>query len=153
MSSRARPHPNQLGFVFEAPRPASAPAELAGLERQISRAVGTILKEDDRAREVIAAEMSVLLEEDISRFMLDAYSSPARPEHKVPASRLLALVAVTNRFDMLDGLLRHVGAACLVGDEVHTALLGQIDRQIAALKAKRNQVAAKAPIIREKRRS
>ena len=151
MTHRAA-HPNQLGFTFEAPQPASAPAELAGLERQVSRAVAAMLKDDPRAREVIAAEVSLLLEEDVSRFMLDAYSSPARPEHKVPASRLLALVAVTNRFDLLDRILREIGAAVLVGDEVHTAQLGQIDRQIAELQAKRKQVAARAPIIMETQR-
>ena len=148
MPTRA-PHPNQFGFVFDPPQPASAPAELAGLERQVSRAVATMLKDDVRAREVIAAEMSVLLDDDVSRHMLDAYASPARPEHKVPASRLFALVAVTNRFDLLDRILREIGAAVLVGDEVNTARLGQIDRQIAALQADRKRIAAMAPIINE----
>ena len=54
--TRRAAHPNQLGFTFEAPQPASAPAELAGLERQVSRAVAAMLKDDPRAREVIAAE-------------------------------------------------------------------------------------------------
>ena len=148
MPTRA-PHPNQFGFVFDPPQPASAPAELAGLERQVSRAVAAMLKDDVRPREVLAAEMSLLLEEDVSRYMLDAYSSPARPEHKVPASRLFALVAVTNRFDLLDRILREIGAAVLVGDEVNTAYLGQIDRQIAELQTKRKRIAAMAPIIKE----
>ncbi len=143
------PHPNQFGFVFDAPQPASEPAELAGLERQVSRAVSAMLKDDVRPREVLAAEMSVLLDEEVSRYMLDAYASPARPEHKVPASRLFALVAVTNRFDLLDRILREIGAAVLVGDEVNTAYLGQIDRQIAQLQSKRKRIAAMAPIIKE----
>ncbi len=147
--NRRAAHPNQLGFVFEAPQAASAPAELAGLERQISRAVAAMLKEDERAREVIAAEMGLLLDDEISGNMVNAYASPARPEHKVPASRLFALVAVTKRFDLLDRILREIGAAVLVGEEVHTARLGQIDRQIAALTAERKRVAQAAPIIRE----
>lgn len=143
------PHPNQLGFAFDPPVLASGPASLAGLERQLSRGVATMLKDDPRSREVIAAEMSVLLDEEISRFMIDAYASPARPEHKVPGSRWMAMIAVTQRFDVLDQALREIGAAVLVGDEVHTAQLGQIDRQIAELQNKRRRIAAIAPIILE----
>lgn len=147
--NRRPANPNQLGFVFEAPQAASAPAELAGLEQQISRAVSAMLKDDERDRAVIAAEMGLLLDDEISGNMVNAYASPARPEHKVPASRLFALVAVTKRFDLLDRILREIGAAVLVGEEVHTARLGQIDRQIAALTAERKRVAQAAPIIRE----
>lgn len=146
---KARSNPAQLGFVFDPPSAAVEPAALAGFERQISRAVAQMLKEDERSREFIAAAMGELLDEDISRYMLDAYASAARPEHKVIASRFLALVAVTGRYDLLDRVLRHVGAAVLVGEEVHTARLGQIDRQISALQSERKRVAAMAPLIRE----
>lgn len=153
MSSKTQPNPRQFGFDFDAPHVASAPAELAGLERQISRAVSDMLKHDPRSRERMSADMSELLDEDISRHMLDAYASPAREEHKVPMSRFLALVAVTKRYDLLDRLLRQIGAAVLVGEEVHTARLGQIDRQISALQSERKRIAATAPLIREGRDS
>ena len=146
---KAAIHPAQLGFAFEAPRPATAEAALAGLEARVARTVGSILNSDGRPREVIAAKMTVLLGDDeVSRAMLDAYSSPARSEHKVPMSRFLALVAVTGRHDLLDPLLREIGAALLVGEEVHTARLGQIDRQIEHLRAERKRVATAAPLIR-----
>lgn len=145
---KAKPHPNQLGFSFEQPRAASEPAALAGLEARICRTVGIILASDNRPREIIAAEMSVLLEDDVSRAMLDAYSSPAREGHKVPMSRFFALIAVTGRHDLLDPLLRKIGAALLVGEEVHTARLGQIDRQIEHLRNERKKLAGIAPLIR-----
>jgi len=145
---KARAHPGQLGFVFEAPVPASLPGSLGGLEALICGAVGVVLASDGRPREMIAAEMSVLLGTTVSRAMLDAYSSPAREDHRVPMSRFLALVAVTGRHDLLDPLLRKIGAALLVGEEVHTARLGQIDRQIEQLKAERKRVATAAPLIR-----
>ena len=139
----------QFAFTFDPPEPASIPAALAGLERKISGAVSSILHGDERRREVIAAEMSVLLDEDVSRAMIDAYASPAREGHKVPLSRFLALVAVCDRHDMLDLVLREIGAAVLVGEEVHTARLGHIERQIARLQAERKAIAGKAPLIRE----
>ena len=125
---KAKAHPAQIAFAFEPPMPATLPAALAGLEQRICRTVGTILASDERSREAIAAEMSELLDEEVSRAMLDAYASPARTEHKVPMSRFLALVAVTSRHDLLDPLIREIGAAVLVGAEVHTARLGHIDR-------------------------
>lgn len=147
--AKAKSHPGQIAFAFDAPIMAAGDCALAGLELQICGAVGTILNSDPRSRHVIAAEMSVLLGDDeVSKAMLDAYSSPARAEHKVIMSRFLALVAVTGRHDVLDRLLRPIGAAVLVGDEVHTARIGQIDAQIQRLNDERKRLKTTAPLIR-----
>lgn len=147
--AKAKPHPGQMGFDFNPPRPKVGVAELAGLERRICATVGTVIASDPRPREVIAAEMSVLLDEEISRAMLDAYSSPAREDHRVPMSRLFALLAVTSRQDLLDPLLREIGAALLVGDEVKTARMGQLQQRISADQAELRQLKTIAPKIRE----
>lgn len=146
--AKARAHPDQLGFAFTAPVPATGAAALAGLEQRISRCVGAMLNSDSRPRELLAAEMSILLDEEVSRAMLDAYSSPARDQHKVPMSRFLALVAVTQRHDLLDPLMREIGAALLIGEEVKTARLGQIERAMAMLEEERRKISATAPLIR-----
>jgi hypothetical protein len=147
---KAKPHHGQLGFDFAVPAPAKGVAELAGLERQINELVGKILATDGRPREVIAAEMSVLLGDDcVSRAMLDAYSSPARPDHKVPASRLFALLAVTDRQDLLDPIMRKLGAALLLGGEVKTARLGHLQQQAARIQAEMRALESHAPQIRE----
>lgn len=145
---KAKAHPGQLGFAFDAPAAASGAAALAGLEQRICRTAGVMLASDSRSRAVIAAEMSELLDETVSKEMLDAYASPARLEHKVPMSRFFALVAVTGRLDLLDPLMREIGAALLVGPEVHTAALGHIDRKIEQLKLERRRIAGLAPLIR-----
>ena len=147
MAKAKRVQPGQMAFAFEPPAPATSPAALAGLERRISGTVATILNSEPRSREVIAAEMSQLLDEEVSRAMLDAYASPARDQHKVIMSRFLALVAVTKRHDLLDPLLREIGGALLVGKEVHTARLGHIERQIAALQDERRRLKGDAPLI------
>jgi hypothetical protein len=145
---KAKAHPDQLGFLFETPRVATGEAALAGLEKRISSMVGTILNSDGRSREVIAAEMSVLLGEEVSRAMLDAYASPARDQHKVIFSRLLALVAVTKRHDLLDAILREIGGSLLVGDEILTARLGHIKQQMRELQEEERKLRASAPLIR-----
>jgi hypothetical protein len=146
---KAKAHPNQLPFDFAAPAPAKGVAELAGLERQINALVGTVLASDGRPREVIAAEMSVLLDDTVSKAMLDAYSSPARPDHKVPASRLLALLVVTDRQDLLDPIMRKIGAALLVGEEVKTARMGHLQQMIRQAQSEMRALGVDAPTIRE----
>ena len=145
---KAKSHPDQFGFDFEAPTMASLPGALAGLDRQICEAVGTILASDGRRREVIAAEMSILLDDEVSRAMLDAYSSPAREGHRISLTRFLALVQVTKRHDLLDQVLRPIGAGVLVGEEVHTARIGQLELMIIAMQQELKAVKNKAPLIR-----
>lgn len=146
---KAKPHPGQLPFDFGSPKPAKGVAELAGLERQICELVGTVLASDSRSREEIAGAMSAVLDDTVSKAMLDAYSSGARPDHKVPASRLFALLAVTDRADLLDPILRKIGAAVLVGEEVKTARLGHLQQLIQAAQAEMRALKADAPPIRE----
>lgn len=144
---KAKIHPNQLGFVFEAPKPVTEEAALAGFEQRVNRMVGSMLNSDGRSREVIAAEMSVLLAETISVDMLNAYASPARIEHKVPFSRLMALVVVTKRYDLLDARMRETGCGVLVGEELNTARIGHIDQQIRKLQAEKRSLSGDAPLI------
>ena len=116
----------QLSFTFEVPSVARFDGELAGLGRIVASACARALKEDPRSREHIASSMRSLLNEDVSKFMLDAYSSEARTEHNISAERLLALIAVTKRFDILDALLMRIGARVLIGDEMNTLRLGSL---------------------------
>ncbi|MFN3676191.1 MAG: hypothetical protein ACK4TC_09440 [Sphingomonas pseudosanguinis] len=123
----------QLGFTFDPPVPARAEADLAGLDRVVSGCVSIMLKGDSRTRPEIAGAMSALLDERVSPPMLDAYASEGRSEHNISAARLLALIAVTERFDLLDSLVRRIGGALLVGEEIHTARLGHLKAQRAQL--------------------
>ncbi|MDM7928690.1 hypothetical protein [Blastomonas fulva] len=143
MTRKRRPSfdSSQLGFTFEAPKPVSMPAELAGLDAMIAAAVGTVLKEDTRSRHEIAGAMSALLAEEVSAMMLDAYASEARGNHNIPTHRALALVAVTGRFDVMDALVRRIGAALVIGEEIILTEMGNIDRQLAELKARQRMLA------------
>lgn len=139
--------PAQFAFTFDAPQPATLPAALAGMDARVARTVGEILKDDDRDRRVIAAEMTVLLDEEVTKLMLDAYASPARDGHNISFARMLALIAVTNRFDLLDRELREIGAAVLVGEEIHAAQVGHLRSEISKLQAQLKQIERMAPTI------
>lgn len=151
--AKKRPSADQFAFTFDAPRPATLPAALAGMDARIARTVAEILKQEDRDRIVIAAEMSVLLAEEVSKAMLDAYASPARDGHNISFARMLALIAVTNRFDLLDRELRAIGAAVLVGDEIYTAEIGHLESEIAKLQQRRKDLQRLHPSITRNRRA
>jgi hypothetical protein len=145
-----RRHPfsaSQLGFSFDAPTPATLPADLAGLERMVAAGVAMALKGDLRSRDEVAGAVSSLLDTPVSKLMLDGYASEARDGVNMSAGRFLALIAATQRYDILDGLLRRIGAAVLIGDQIHTAQIGSIEQQIAALKRQLGALKERAPII------
>jgi hypothetical protein len=130
---RASIDPAQLGFTFDPPMPARSEADLAGLDRVVAASVAHAMNEDGRSRFEIAGAISSLLADDVTKLMLDAYASEAREGHNISAARLLALIAVTDRFDLLDALVRRIGAALLVGEELHAARLGHLQAQRARL--------------------
>lgn len=153
--NKRRPSINaaQLGFTFEPPLPARRDADLAGLDRMVAASVGAALKDDLRSREEVAGAMSALLAEPVTKMMLDAYASEARDCHNISAARFLALIAVTERFDLLDASVRRIGAAVLVGPELHAARLGHLQAQKRKLDAEiKKMTLAAQPIEREGRR-
>lgn len=142
----------QLGFDFAVPAPNKGVAGLAGLEKRINAMIGTALACAacaGESREVIAAKMSDVLDEPISRAMLDAYSSPARTDHKVPMARALALLLVTDRQDLLGPILGEIGVAPLIGDEVRTARLGHLQQLKQRIEAEMKALRIDAPEIRD----
>ena len=151
VNRRSNPDTGQLGFTFDPPAPARREADLAGLERWVAAQVGRVLKDDSRSRDEIAGAMSALLDDPVSRLMLDAYASEARDNHNVSFARMLALIATTERYDVLDTAMRKIGAALLVGEEIHTARLGHLRAQKQRIDAELKAAeAAVRPITRKR---
>ena len=135
---------DQLAFTFEVPKVDRHAGALAGLGRVVSSAVSRILDEDERSRPMLAAALSEILDEDIDKTTIDGWSSESRDRFNISFYRLLALVAVTDRVDVLDALLREIGLAVLFGEEMLTAQIGHLDRQIAELTAKKKTIQKRA---------
>lgn len=136
---------DQLAFTFAAPPVARWEGDLAGLSRMIASGCSRMLKDDPRSREEIAGKVSALLGEDVTKYMLDAYASEARGEHNISACRWLALIAATERFDILDATLVRVGARALVGEDMHAARLGSL---VAAKREIEEQIRALSPVTK-----
>lgn len=78
------------------------------LHVRLAKAISLCLGECGMDREIVAARMTELLDERVSKQMLDNYASPSK-EHLISATRLAALVQVTDDIRPLNELLRDAG--------------------------------------------
>jgi hypothetical protein len=151
--TKRRASTDQLGFSFEPRSPVSGPAALAGVEAQASAAVAGVLKGDLRTREEIAGAMSAALGEEVSRWMLDAYASPARDAHNISLGRAVALMAVTGDRGMIEWVVGLLGGTVLWGEEIMVARLGQLEARKRQIEGEIRDIKGRAiPIKREGRR-
>jgi len=142
----------QLDLGFGLPETASSDGALATLARETASAVAAILRREPRNRYDVAAAVSALVDEDVSKLMLDAYSSEARDGHRISFDRFLALIAATGRYDVLRALLRRVGCDLLVGEEVYLAEIGHLEAQQRGIQTRLKQLKSVAEPRLEGRR-
>lgn len=137
----------QLSFELHHEPSRDRDGALSGIEKRVSSAIGHILKRDHRNRYQISAEMSRLLDDDVSKFMLDAYAAEGRELHNISAGRFLALILATGSFDILREFCLEIGADLVIGDEVLTAKLGHIQALKAQLAEQEKALKKLAPTI------
>lgn len=124
-----RSHDTLTGDLFKVPQPVLP--QPAGLEfrAQTAALVSQVLKEVDADRYEIAARMSRLTGREISKYMLDAYSSEAREEFNLPLWLVPALEVSCQTLVFSEWLVRVRGGQLLIGRETLTAELGRLERQ------------------------
>lgn len=83
----------------------------ASLRAMVAKAVSAALRDCEKDREAIAAEMSEYLGEPTSKNILDAYASEAREDHVINVVRFLALVHATGDHRLLQMLADSFGLA------------------------------------------
>lgn len=143
----------QLDLGFGVPEAATSDGSLTEMARMTASAVSVILRGDLRTRFEIAGAMSALLDDEVTKLMLDAYASEAREGHRISFDRFLALVAATGRYDVLGQLLRQIGAQLLVGEEVYLAEIGHLEAQRRQIEQRLRTLKSEArPIERSARR-
>ncbi|MBI1386649.1 MAG: hypothetical protein GC150_17225 [Rhizobiales bacterium] len=121
-----------------------APGSLAGLSRRIGVMMSQAIRESGMDRYDIAAAMSRLLNEDVSKHILDAYTAESREDHNVSAYRFFAFVQATKAGGMLDDVCRQIGYLAMPSEDQRLAEIGYlteqravIDQRLKALKAPR----------------
>jgi len=100
------------------------------------------IRSSDYSRYEIAGRMSHLLSTEITKFMIDAWTSESKEGHRLPAEYLPAFCAATESRELLQMLSELGGMYCLPGPEALRAeiqKLSEEEREIRSEKRKREQ--------------
>jgi len=117
--------------IFAVPQPVLAIPGNGNYAAQVSELVGEVLKTTDLDRYEVAARMSRLSGDDVSKNMLDAWSSPARADHNLPLYRAALLEEVCASHSLTDWLVILRGGRVAYGREALDAELGKLERVAA----------------------
>lgn len=117
--------------IFEIPQPVSAMPGHGNYSVQVSELVSDVLKSTDLDRYEVAARMSRLSGDDVSKNILDAWSSQARLDHNLPLYRVALLEEVCESHLLTDWLVRLRGGRVAYGREALDAELGRLERVAA----------------------
>lgn len=135
-----RPRDTYTRDLFEVPQPA-APIP-AGLDYRatVAALVGQMLKEADGDRFEIAGRMSRLTGTDVTKYMLDAYSSEARDTFNLPFWLVAALEESCHSHVLTNWLTGVRGGRLLIGREALNAELGKMEKLKEELTKKIRQI-------------
>ena len=114
--------------IFEVPQPIHPVPGSGNYAAQVSELVGSILKACPEDRYEIAAQMSRLSGDDVSKHMLDAWSSPGRCEHNIPLYRVPLLEEVCHSHAFTDWMVHMRGGRVAYGREALAAQYGKLQQ-------------------------
>lgn len=121
--------------IFEVPVPIVPTPGSGNYAAQVSELVGSVLKDCPIDRYEVAAQMSRLSGDDVSKHMLDAWSSPARTEHNIPLYRVPLIEEVCSSHAFTDWLVHLRGGRVAYGREALAAEYGRRQQMMDQLKA------------------
>ena len=119
---------DQTRDLFEIPEPDPLPAEL-DCRVQVSALVGRMLTQTDADRFAVAADCSRMTGREVSKNMLDAYSSEARDAFNIPLYLVPAAEAACDSHDLSNWLARVRGGRLLLGRDALAGELARLERQ------------------------
>lgn len=132
--------------------PVEEPQELANaldfnanLAQAMSRACDEA-RSADMDRYAIAARMSAILGVDVTKGMIDAYTSQARETHTISLVRFKAFVRATGCLWLWKVVLEGEGLTLLQGEEALLAQAALADKRADAYRAEARALKARAPL-------
>lgn len=117
--------------LFSVPRPAAPIPASMDFRVQLTALVSHVLHlaaQAGKDRYQVAAEMSRLTGKEVSKYMLDAYSSEAREEFNLPFYLVPALETVCDTHLITDWLVEVRGGRLLIGRESLDAERGRLEK-------------------------
>ena len=120
--------------IFEVPAPVVPLPGSGNYASQVSELVAIVLKDCPVDRYEVAAQMSRLSGDDVSKHMLDAWSSPARSDHNIPFYRIPLLEEVCKSHVFTDWIVHLRGGRVAYGREALAAEYGKRQQMLEKLK-------------------
>ena len=132
--------------------PVETPRELGSaldFNTKLSHAMSRALDEarvNGLSRAEVAARMSEILGQDVSKGMVDAYTSQARDTHTISAVLFKAFVRATGCLWLWSVYLDGEGLTLLMGEEALHAQASLAEKRAKALMEEARQLRARAPL-------
>lgn len=121
-----------LDDLFEIPKPADGSLDFdAELSAQLSHAVD----DSPLRRDQIAKRMGELLNREITKWMIDAWTAPSRHGHRFPLAYLPAFEEACETHRITHWLCEKRGCTAVVGEETLDLYLGRLERERKELDA------------------
>jgi hypothetical protein len=114
--------------MFEMPQPVSHNPGSLSCRAEISGVMSEVIKDCELDRYQIAADMSRLLGREVTKYMLDAYTSESRNTQMPPIDTAIAFDIATNGVSLLKLHADKLGCRVVVGREVLYTELGRIEQ-------------------------
>lgn len=141
----------QTGDLFAHARlfPVETPRELPSaldFNARLAAAMSRAIRECAMDRHEIAARMGEVLGTDVSKAMIDAYTSAARETHTISVVRLKAFIRATGQLWLWQVVLEGDGLTLLQGEEALLAQAALARKQSAELAAEAKRLERLAPV-------
>ena len=117
---------------MEARKPQGAPTGSMDIDRAFREAVSEALKNCPLSRYHVAARMSELVGQEITKTMLDSWTAESKENHRFPAIFLPAFCEAAGDTEPLRILGRLVGVFVLPGPEALRAEIQRLEEEITA---------------------
>lgn len=114
--------------LFEVPQPAAPMPSSMDYRSEVAHLVSQALREAEGDRYDVAARMSRLTGHEVSKYMLDAWSSEAREAYNMPFYQAPVLETACGTYALSSWLADKRGGQLLVGKEALNAELGKLER-------------------------
>jgi len=143
---RIDPLPGQLSFFDilaaeqESPGLKSPSTGNLNMQAVLRRALNQAIKGCPLSRWQIAGQMSDLLDQEISKYMIDAWTAESKDGHRFPAEYLPAFCQATGCQEPLRILAEAAGLFALPGPEVQRAKIQHHEEKIRKLQQEKKKM-------------
>ena len=109
------------------------------IQYQMQGIITQCVKRCPLSRWQIAAQMSELLNQEISKYMLDAWTAESKEYHRFPAEYLPAFCATVGSIEPLQILAEKAGVFVLQGPEALRSEIRRLEEEIKRLQKERQK--------------